>query len=146
MYIYKDLACTHMYVYTYLYIHISVYVYMYLYAACLLSCFSYVRLFVTLWTVVHQAPLSMGFSRQEHWNGLPFPPPGDLPDPRIEPGSPMVQADCLPSEPPGKPQLHAYFLLLSQQETHLSPPPRGAQISVGLFTTALNVKNCKGYK
>ena len=43
--------------------------------------------FETLWTVAHQAPLSMGFSRQEHWSGLPFPPPGDLPDPGIEPAS-----------------------------------------------------------
>ena len=96
-------------------------------------------------TVAHQAPLSMGFSRQEYWNGLPFPSPGHRPDPRIESGSPTVQADSL-SDPPGKPQLHAYFLLLLQQETHLSLAPRGAQISVGLFTTNPNVKNCKGYK
>ena len=46
---------------------------------------SRVRLFVTLWTVARQAPLSMGFSRQEYWSGLPFPPPGDLPDPETEP-------------------------------------------------------------
>ena len=46
---------------------------------------SRVRLFVTLWTVAHQAPLSMGFSRQEYWSGLPFPPPGDLPEPGMEP-------------------------------------------------------------
>ena len=57
---------------------------------------------VTSWTVAYQAPLSMGFSRQEYWSGLPFPSPGDLPDPRIEPGSPALQADALPSEPPGK--------------------------------------------
>ena len=57
----------------------------------------------TLWTVAHHPPLSMGFSRQECWSGLPFPSPGDLPDPRIEPGSPALQADALPSEPPGKP-------------------------------------------
>ena len=56
------------------------------------------------WTVVYQASLSMGFSRQEYWSGLPFPSPGDLPDPRIEPRSPALQADALPSEPPGKPQ------------------------------------------
>ena len=65
--------------------------------ACLLSCFSHVRLFATLWTVVCQAPLSMGFSRQEYWSGLPFLSPGDLPDPEIEPGSPALQAvftDC----------------------------------------------------
>ena len=55
-----------------------------------------------------QAPLSMGFSRQEHWAGLPCPPPGDLPDPGIEPESsvsPTLQADSLPTEPPGKPQM-----------------------------------------
>ena len=52
-----------------------------------LSHLSRVRLFVTLWTVAHQAPLSMGFSRQEYWSGLPFPSPGDLPDPGIKPTS-----------------------------------------------------------
>ena len=56
----------------------------------------------TLWTVTHQAPLSMRFSRQEYWSGLPFPSPGDLPDPGIEPGSLAFQADSLPSELPGK--------------------------------------------
>ena len=61
-----------------------------------LSC---VRLFVTPWTVAYQAPPSMGFSRQEYWSGLPFPSPGDLPDPGIEPGSPALQADALTSEP-----------------------------------------------
>ena len=49
----------------------------------------------TPWTVAHQAPLSMGFSRQEYWSGLPFPSPGDLPNPGIEPGSPALQADAL---------------------------------------------------
>ena len=49
------------------------------------------------------ASLSMGFSRQEYWTGLPFPPPGDLHDPGIEPRSPALQAEALPSEPPGKP-------------------------------------------
>ena len=59
-----------------------------------------------LWTVARQAPLSMGFSRQEYWSGLPCPPPGDLPDPGIEPESPVapeLQAGSLPLEPPGKP-------------------------------------------
>ena len=65
-----------------------------------LSC---VRLFATPWAVAHQAPLSMGFSRQEYWSGLPFPSPGDLPDPGIEPRSPTLKADTLTSEPPGKP-------------------------------------------
>ena len=58
---------------------------------------------VTPWTVAHQASLSMGFSRQEYCSGLPFPSPGDLPNPGIEPRSPALQADALPSEPPGKP-------------------------------------------
>ena len=62
---------------------------------------SHVRLFVTLWTVDYQAPLSIEFSRQEYWSGLPFPTPG--PNPGIEPRSPALQADSLPSEPPGKP-------------------------------------------
>ena len=62
---------------------------------------SRVRLFATPWTVAYQAPLSMRFSRQEGWSGLPLPSPGDLPDPGIEPGSPALQADALPSEPPG---------------------------------------------
>ena len=64
---------------------------------------SRVCLFATPWTVAHQAPLSIGFSRQENWSGLPFPSPGDLPDPGLEPGSPTLQADALLSEPPGKP-------------------------------------------
>ena len=64
---------------------------------------SHVWLFATLWTVAYQAYLSMGFSRQEYWSGLPFPSPGDLPDPGTEPRSPTLRADTLPSEPPGKP-------------------------------------------
>ena len=54
-----------------------------------------VQLFATPGTIAYQAPLSMKFSRQEYWNGLPFPSPGDLPYPGIEPGSPTLQADCL---------------------------------------------------
>ena len=57
---------------------------------------------MTPWDVAHQAPLSVGFPQQEYWSGLPFPSPGDLPDPGIEPRSPALQADSLPSEPPGK--------------------------------------------
>ena len=64
---------------------------------------SRVRLFASPWTADSQAPLSMGFSRQEYWSGLPFPSPGDLPDSGIEPRSPTLQADTLPSKPPGKP-------------------------------------------
>ena len=55
---------------------------------------SHVRLFATPWTVAYQAPPSMGFSRQEYWSGLPFPSPGDLSNPGIEPGSPALQADA----------------------------------------------------
>ena len=58
-------------------------------------------IFCDPWIVACQAPLSMGFSRQEYWSGQPFLSPGDLPDPRIDPGSPALQADSLPSEPPG---------------------------------------------
>ena len=64
-----------------------------------------VQLFATLWTVAHQAPLSIGFSRQEYWSGLPVPSPGDLPDPGTEPRSLSLHADSLPSEPPGKPKV-----------------------------------------
>ena len=67
---------------------------------------SRVRLFATPWAVAHQTPPSMGFSRQEYWSGLPFPSPGDLPDPGIELGSPALQADALPSEPAGKANLY----------------------------------------
>ena len=63
---------------------------------------SSVRLFAKPWTTAGQAALSMEFSRQEYLSGLPFPSPGDLPNPGFEPGSPTLQADSLPSEPPGK--------------------------------------------
>ena len=65
--------------------------------------FSRIQLFVTPWTVAHQAPLSMELSRQEYWSGLPFPPPGDLPDPGIEPMSPAMAGRFFTTEPPGKP-------------------------------------------
>ena len=71
--------------------------------ACFLSLFSCVQLFATLWTIACQAFLSMGFSRQEYWSELPFPSPGDFPDPGIELWSSALQADSLPSEPPGNP-------------------------------------------
>ena len=70
---------------------------------CALSRFRCVQLFAAPWAVARQAPLSMGFSEQEHWSGLPFSSPGDIPDPGIESGSPASQADFLPSEPPGQP-------------------------------------------
>ena len=64
-----------------------------------------VRLFETPWTVAHQAPPSREFSRQEYWSGLPFPSPGDLPDPGIEPRCPALQADALLSELQGNPNI-----------------------------------------
>ena len=76
---------------------------------------SRVQLFATPWTIAHQAPPSLEFSRQEYWSGLPFPSPGDLPNPWIEPGSPALQADALPSEHQGSTrykinvQITAYF-------------------------------------
>ena len=75
---------------------------------CVCLLLSHVQLFAMPWTVAHQAPLSMGFSRQEYWSGLPFPSPGDLPNPWIEPMSPALQADSLPSKPPGKPNNNVY--------------------------------------
>ena len=84
---------------------------------------SHVRLFATPWAVAYQAPLSMGFSRQQSWSGLPFPSPGDLPNPGIEPGSPALQTNALLSAPPGKSVLVNsvdLFLLKLANETHKS--------------------------
>ena len=73
---------------------------------CVFQLLSHVQLLGTPWTVAHQAPPSMRFSRHESWTGLPFPPLGHLPDPGIKPkspASPVLQADSLPAEPPGNP-------------------------------------------
>ena len=67
-----------------------------------------VQLFATPWTGARQVPLSMGFSRQEYWSGLPFPPPGDLPDPGIGLASPALAGRFLTIEPPGKPHICIY--------------------------------------
>ena len=74
-----------------------------------LNCYLVTKLCLTLlrfpWTVAHQAPLSIGFSKQEYWSGLPFLPPGDLPNPEIEPtspASPALQVDSLPTDSSGK--------------------------------------------
>ena len=71
---------------------------------CMWKSLSRVQLFATPWTIAHQAPLSMKFSRLEHWSRQLFPSWGDFPNPRIEPMSSALQADSLPSEPPGKPK------------------------------------------
>ena len=87
---------------------------------------SHVRLFVTPWTVAHQASLSTGFSEQKYWNGLLFPPPGELPDPGIEPRSPALADGFSTTEQPGKSsslgprqqfsaQLHLFCMFLLQQ-------------------------------
>ena len=76
-----------------------------------LTGFSHDRLFATLWTIAHQAPLSMGFSRPEHWSGSPFPPPGDLPDPGIELEAPAVAGRFFTAEPP----CQLYMLARPQQ-------------------------------
>ena len=73
------------------------------------SCFGFVQLFVTSWTVTFQAPLSTGFSRQEHWSGLPFLSPGDLPDPGIEPTFPALAGRLFTTQPPGKPRICVYL-------------------------------------
>ena len=92
---------------------------------CVLSCFSPVQLFLTPWTVAHQAPLSMGFSRQEYWKGLPFPSPGDLPNPGIEPAALMPPASAdgffTTSAPPGKPS-YSPSRNLTQEEQVEDPP------------------------
>ena len=67
--------------------------------------------YVTPWTVARQVPLSMGFPRQEYWSGLPFLSPGDLPDPRVEPTSPVLQADFLPLSYRGSPNTYIATLL-----------------------------------
>ena len=72
----------------------------------MLSLFSCIQLFATPWTLACQAPLSMGFPRQEYWSMLPFPPPGDLPDPGTEPLSPALAGRLFIPEPPGKPQIY----------------------------------------
>ena len=88
------------------------YVELHVYAQ-LLSCVC----FETLWTVARQAPLSMGFSRQEHWSGLPCPSPGDLPGPGIEPMSSASAGSFFTTEPPGKPYGEVHFHQIPQLST-----------------------------
>ena len=79
---------------------------------------------MTAWTVACKPPLSMGFPRQEYWSGLPFPFPEDLPNPGIKPGSPALQADSSPSEPPGKPISKVLSTLLHLEPTIFSSSTR----------------------
>ena len=82
------------------------------------------------WTVAHQASLSMGFSRQEYWSGLPLLSPGDVPNPGIKPGSPELQADSLLSEPPGEPKITRYNAL-QPRTPGLEDPPASASQGAG---------------
>ena len=86
---------------------------------CVLSCLSCVRLFETLWTIAHQAPRSIGFSRQEYWSGLSFPPPEDLPDPGIESASPALVSRFFTTEPPGKPSSYISWFASSNPNPFL---------------------------
>ena len=103
---------------------------------------SHVRLFVTPWTVAHEAPISIEFSRQEYWSELPFSSPGDLPDPGIEPGSSVLQADSLPLSHWGIPILLLYlqkiFLILPQ--IFYVQINSGKKTSNWLYTTILVLK------
>ena len=98
-----------------------------------------VRLSATPWTVARQAPLSMGFSRQQYWSGLPFPPLGDLPDPGIvpeSPASPALQADSLPTEPWGSPSLVAQMVKNqpAMRETQIQSLGREDPLEKGMAT------------
>ena len=104
---------------------------------------SRVWLFATLWTIAYQAPLSKGFSRPEYWSGLPCPPPGDLPNPGIEPRSPTLQADSLPAEPQWKPKNTGSLSLLQW----MFPIQELNQVSCtagGFFTNWAN-REAQGY-
>ena len=89
---------------------------------CMLSCFSHVQLFVTLWIVAHQAPLFMGFCRQEYWSGLTFLPPGSLPDPGIKPvslASTALADEFFTTKPPRKPPMLFHLSInLAQANTY----------------------------
>ena len=103
----------------------------FVYHVCLLSC---VWRFATPWTVAHQVPLSMGLSRQEYWSGLLFPPPGDLPDPGIEPTSPVSPADSLP--------LHSMWSLFIMKSLQYSFDTESRIYPFLLFTSLLYYLNC----
>ena len=94
--------------------------------------FSRVQLFATPWTVAHQAPPSMGFSRQEYWSGLPFLSPGDLPNPGIEPRSPVLQADALTSEPPES--KHLLISWLQPYSAVILEPPKIKSVTLSFVS------------
>ena len=104
------IVCLYLYICVCIWLCIRVCVCVYVCVLVAQSC----RLFVTSWTVAHQTPLSVEFSRQEYWSGLLFPSPEDLPDSGIEPGSLALQADSLLSEPPRKPHMCLSVLVIVQ--------------------------------
>ena len=104
------IVCLYLYICVCIWLCIRVCVCFYVCVLVAQSC----QLFVTSWTVAHQTPLSVEFSRQEYWSGLLFPSPGDLPDSGIEPGSLALQADSLLSEPPRKPHMCLSVLVIVQ--------------------------------
>ena len=102
------------------YIHIlSIYVYLYTYICCCSVAVLCPTLFMTPWTVACQDPLSMGIFRQEYWSELPFPPPGDLPDPGIEPASPALAGGLFTTEPPRKPYIYIYTHIHTHTHTYV---------------------------
>ena len=102
------------------------------------AAFSCVRLFATPGTVACQAPLSMGFSRQEYWSGLPFPSPGDLPDTGIKPGSPALHVEALPFELPGNPKTYTNVTLVLGPLGWIIPPNfLGLQLAYGRLQVCL---------
>ena len=106
---------------------------------------SRVWLFATPWTVAYQASPSMGFSRQEYWSGLPFPSPGDLPDPGIEPGSLALEEDALTSEPPGKVRVVPILIYKpGVLQECLVPEERRQQIKAGTRICYVTNTPCQG--
>ena len=97
--------------------------------------------FATPWTIGYNAPLSMGFLRQEYWSGFPLPSLGHLPDPGIKPGSPALQADSLPLELPGKPIRRIYFPLYCHVLSVLTPLSEITEFS----STWVNIKVSSQY-
>ena len=97
----------------------------------------YSLLFAPLWTVARQTPLSMGFSRQEYWSGLPCPPPGYLPDPEVEPRSPAVQVILYPFKPAGK--FRAIEVWLPSRAIVLSHVPKLALFRLCVFLPSTTI-------
>ena len=110
---------------------------------CEISHFNHIQLFVTLWTIAHQAPLSMGFSRQEYLRGLPCSIPGDLPDPGIKPTSLALQMDSLPLVLPGKPNVHDNPMPSYASSTPLHVPvPRALRMEEDSIRLPAHLREC----